>query len=109
MARQRLSFDKTEIVLIDTESKSPTVHNLRSDNLVRLRLVTKRVFALYQFVEDQALEFHSRDKIEPILLRRRRNKKLFDGYLNSTRKFCETNQIPFVDDTQGDDKTLLND
>ena len=99
MARPRLSFDKTELVLVDVEAKSPTVHNLTRDDLVRFRLVTKRAFALYRFVEDEVLELHVRGKVEPILLRRRRNRELFDGYLDATRKFCEANQIPFVEET----------
>ena len=32
-------------------------------------------------------------------MRRRRNRELFDGYLDGARKFCEANQIPFVDET----------
>lgn len=98
MARPRLSFDKTELVLIDVEAKSPTVHNLSHEDLVRFRLVTKRSFVLYRFVEKDVLEFHVRGKVEPILLPRRRNKKLFDNYLEGTKKFCEENQIPFIDD-----------
>ena len=97
--RPRLTFDKTELVLIDTEAKKPTVHNLTRDDLVRFRLQKKRAFVLYRFVEDDVLELHVRGQIEPLLMRRRRNRELFDSYLDGTRKFCEANQIPFVDET----------
>ncbi len=98
-SRPRLTFDKTELVLIDTEAKKPTVHNLTRDDLVRFRLQRKRAFVLYRFVEDDVLELHVRGQIEPLLMRRRRNRELFDSYLDGTRKFCEANQIPFVDET----------
>ena len=68
MRYRRLSFDKTELVLVEAESNSPTVHNLSRDDLVRFRLVTKRAFALYRFAEDQALEFHVRGKVEQLLV-----------------------------------------
>lgn len=99
MVRPRLTFDKTELVLIDMEAKRPAVHNLTRDDLVRFRLVRKRAFALYRFVDDDVLELHVRGKIEPLLLRRRRNRGQFDDYLAGARKFCEVNQIPFVDET----------
>ncbi len=98
-SRPRLTFDKTELVLIDTEAKKPTVHNLTRDDLVRFRLQKKRAFVLYRFVEDDVLELHVRGQVEPLLMRRRRNRELFDSYLDGTRKFCEANQIPFVDET----------
>ncbi len=101
--RPLLTFDKTELVLIDLEAKRPAVHNLTRDDLVRFRLVTKRTFALYRFVEDDVLELHVRGTIEPLLLRRRRNRDRFDDYLAGTRKFCDANQIPFVDDTANTD------
>ncbi len=104
MARPRLTFDKTELVLIDVEAKRPAVHNLTRDDLVRFRLVRKRTFALYRFVDDDVLELHVRGTIEPLLLRRRRNRDLFDGYLAGARKFCEANQIPFVDETTDDER-----
>ena len=97
--RPRLNFDKTELVLLDAEAKKPTVHNLSRDQLVRFRLVRKRAFALYRFVDDHVLELHVRGQIEPFRLPRRRNRALFDTYLDGTRKFCEANQIPFVDET----------
>lgn len=97
--RPRLTFDKTELVLIDTEAKKPTVHNLTRDDLVRFRLQKKRAFVLFRFVEDDVLELHVRGQIEPLLMRRRRNRELFDSYLDGTRKFCEANQIPFVNET----------
>ena len=99
MAHPRLTFDKTELVLVDIEAKNPAVHNLSHEDLVRFRLTQKRSFLLYRFVEDDVLELHVRGTIEPLRLRRRRNRDLFDGYLDGTRKFCETNQIPFVDET----------
>ncbi len=97
--RPRLTFDKTELVLIDMEAKKPAVHNLSRDDLVRFRMTRKRAFAVYRFVEDDVLELHVRGRIEPLLMRRRRNRELFDGYLDGARKFCEANQIPFVDET----------
>jgi hypothetical protein len=99
MARPRLTFDKTELVLVDMEAKKPAVHNLTRDDLVRFRLTRKRAFALYRFVEDEVLEFHVRGQIEPLRLRRRKNRELFDSYLDGTRKFCEANQVSFVDET----------
>lgn len=99
MERSRLSFDKTELVLVDVEAKTPTVHNLNCDDLVRFRLVPKRTFALYRFVDDEVLEFHVRGKIEPISLHRRRNKEMFSKYLEESRKFCKEQQIPFSDET----------
>ena len=97
--RPRLTFDKTELVLIDMEARKPAVHNLSRDDLVRFRMTRKRAFAVYRFVEDDVLELHVRGRIEPLLMRRRRNRELFDGYLDGARKFCEANQIPFVDET----------
>ncbi len=97
--RPRLTFDKTELVLIDMEARKPAVHNLSRDDLVRFRMTRKRAFAVYRFVEDDVLELHVRGQIEPLLMRRRRNRELFDGYLDGARKFCEANQIPFVDET----------
>ena len=98
-SRPRLTFDKTELVLIDTEAKKPAVHNLSRDDLVRFRLTRKRAFAVYRFVDDDVLELHVRGTVEPLLMRRRRNRELFDGYLDGARKFCEANQVPFVDET----------
>lgn len=102
-SRPLLTFDKTELVLIDLEAKRPTVHNLTRDDLVRFRLVTKRTFALYRFVEDEVLELHVRGTVEPLLLRRRRNRDRFDDYLAGVRKFGQENQIPFVDETANTD------
>ena len=99
MARPRLTFDKTELVLVDMEAKKPAVHNLTRDDLVRFRLTRKRAFALYRFVEDEVLELHVRGQIEPLRLRRRKNRELFDSYLDGTRKFCEANQVSFLDET----------
>lgn len=99
MARPRMTFDKTELVIVDMEARNPTVHNLTREHLVRFRLTRKRAFALYRFVEDDVLELHVRGRIEPLLLRRRKNRELFDRYLDGSRKFCEANQIPFVDET----------
>lgn len=102
-SRPLLTFDKTEVVLIDLEAKRPAVHNLTRDDLVRFRLVTKRTFALYRFVEDEVLELHVRGTVEPLLLRRRRNRDRFDDYLAGVRKFGQENQIPFLDETASTD------
>ena len=105
MAQPRLTFDNTELVLIDIEAKTPTVHNLSCDDLVRFRLTQKRTFALYRFVEEAVLELYVRGTIKPLLVRQRHNRGMFESYVTNTRKFCKANQIPFVDENRNDEQT----
>ncbi len=99
MAKEKrmLTFDKTELSVVDLSGKNPVRHNITYDKIISIQLdhSEKKVFLFTKKPCDRIL-IKKRGSETPIPVYSL-NDPLFDEYLDGIRKFAKENRITLYD------------
>jgi len=88
VGKEKLLFDKTEIVAIDKENK---VKNLTKDNIINVKVDNCKAGLFGK--PSKRIAFKLRNEEKPLLYFRHKEKDYFGKYVDQLRKFCKENNI----------------
>jgi len=98
MARDKIVFDKTEMVLTDNYGKRVVTHNLTYDKIVNIRFDNAKVRKLLWSVRTRRIAITVRKRENPIVIYEFMDKEYFEKYMEGLRKFAKDNRVSFYDD-----------
>lgn len=106
MAKERrmLTFDKTELSVVDLSGKNPVRHNLTYDKIISIQIEhsEKKVFFFMKKPCDVILiNRRGSDKLIPVYSL---NDPFFEEYLEGIRKFAKENRVSIYDYIANPDK-----
>ena len=94
MSKERLLFDKTEIVAGYFSGKKYLMANLTNENISSVTIEPCKV-GLFRHKQGERIIIVSGKVAEPIMYYRHQEKKFFDGYVEGLEKFCKDNNVTF--------------
>ena len=94
MPKERLLFDKTEIVAGYVSGKKFVVANLTNENITSVTIEPCKV-GLFRNKPGERIIIVSGKIGVPITYYRHDEKKYFDGYVRDLEKFCKDNNVTF--------------
>jgi hypothetical protein len=92
-AKRRMTFDKTEIVLMTDKSQ---ILNLTYDQIVRIQFdkcIEKKLFSKF---DSEKIEIMTRKQSEPVIYYKSKEKEFFEEYKEELAKFAKANRITFI-------------
>jgi len=98
MARDKIVFDKTEVVLTDTYGKRVVTHNLTFEKIVNIRFDNVKVRNVLWMVPTRRIAITVRGRENPIVIYEFKDKEYFERYMDGLRKFAKDNRISFYDE-----------
>ena len=101
MAKRRIYFDKSEIVLIVPGKKGASSYNLVSSNVNRIEFAKCKEFTL-GFIpkESEMIKIVGSNLPGEIVYKKGENKAYFDTYKEEFAQYCKEYRVPFEDKTQ---------
>ena len=94
MSKERLLFDKTEIVAGFVNGRNFQVANLTSENITSVTIEPCKV-GLFKNKPGERIVIVSGKLTVPIIYYRHAEKQYFDGYVEGLQKFCKANNVTF--------------
>jgi len=95
----KILFDKTEIVFIDTYGKRTATLNLTYDKIVSVQFENSTYRKLFKVVPSEKIKLTIRGREEPLyLLEAREKAEYWQGYKDGLAKFCKDNRVSFHND-----------
>ena len=98
MSKERLLFDKTEIVAGYFSGKKFSFANLTNENITSVTIEPCKV-GLFKNKPGERIVIISGMIPQPIIYYRHTEKKYFDGYVEGLEKFCKDNRVTFYKKT----------
>jgi hypothetical protein len=97
-AKNKISFDKTEICVLDESGKRPMIFNLTYDKIPSIQFdhATMPVMGIFKKPTDRIM-IQVRNREQPIFLYRLKEEQYFDEYITGLRKFAKENRITLHD------------
>lgn len=104
MSKERLLFDKTEIVamvMVENEraEKRAQMLNLKYNKIVSITIKPHEEKTLFGKKPSELIEIVVSGRNEPIVYTKLKEKKYWEGYKEGLRKFARENRLSFTDET----------
>ena len=94
MAKQRVFFDKEEVVVQYNDGKFMTDVVLHADKIASITFFAKKTKVFGKLVKTVTIRASG---IPPLEYSQKRAKEHFDGYVDGFRKFCKENKVTLYD------------
>ena len=97
-AREKITFDKTEISVYDDSGKRPVILNLTYERIMSIQFDHGQMpfMGIFKKPSDRIM-FQVRGLENPVILYKAREGDKFDGYIEGLRKFAKDNRITLHD------------
>ncbi len=97
-AREKITFDKTEISVYDDGGKRPQIYNLTYERIMSIQLDHgfMRYLGVLKKPSDRIV-IQVRNREEPVILYGVKEGDKFQGYIEGLRKFAKDNRITLHD------------
>lgn len=104
MAKRKIEFDTTEVVLAtifknETGKKIPKILNLPYDQFMKISFVPCEERKLFKAVPSEKIVLKLKKYAQPVEFSMMQNKEFYHDYKEGFRKFAKDNRIDLVDET----------
>ena len=101
MAREKILFDKTEIILTVVGKKKVQLVNLTCDKITSVSVdpAKGRILGIIP-VDSETITVRASGRAEPIVFWKHQEKQFFDSYKEKLADFCKNNRVTFYDNTK---------
>ncbi len=104
MAKRKIEFDTTEVVLAtvfknETGKETPKILNLSYDQFMKISFVPCEERKLFKSVPSEKIVLKVKKYAQPIEYSMMKNKEFYQSYKEGFRKFAQDNRIDLIDET----------
>lgn len=105
MAKRKIEFDTTEVVLAtvfqdEFGKKTPKILNLPYDQFQKISFVPCEERKLFRLVASEKIVLKLKKYAQPIEYSFKENKEFYEDYKRGFRQFAMENRIELIDDTE---------
>ncbi len=99
MAKEKILFDKTELVCGIVFGSSASVVNLKYSDIISIKFIPTPEKKLFKTVMSERIEIKCKNQAYPIVYLKSQEKKFWENYKDGLRKFAKDNRITLEDET----------
>ncbi len=99
MAKEKILFDKTELVCGVVFGTSASVINLKYSDIINIKFIPTPEKKLFKTVMSERIEIKCKNQQFPIVYLKSQEKKYWDKYKAGLIKFAKDNRITLEDET----------
>ncbi len=100
MAKEKLLFDKTELVCGILMGNSATVVNVKSSDIIYIKFSPMEEKSLFRRVPSEMIEIKCKNQPFPIVYTKMKEKPYWEKYKSGLEKFARDNRITLEDNTK---------
>ena len=106
MAKRKIEFDTTEVVLAtvfkdELGKETPKILNLPYDQFLKISFVPcEETKMFFKTVPSEKIVLQLKKYAQPIEYTKMKNKEFYDSYKEGFRKFATDNRIDLIDETK---------
>ena len=100
MAKEKLLFDKTELVCGIVMGSAATVVNVKYSDIIYIKFTPFEEKSLFRKVPSEMIEIKTKNQPFPIVYTMQKEKKYWERYKSGLEKFAKDNRITLEDLTR---------